>query len=579
MEDIYETWVRDMRIDGFRIDTMKHVNDEFWQKFSPHVLDYAKAQGIPNFFMFGEVADSTRPLTSHYTTHNDVQAVLDFPFQDAARTFAGKSLATNGLRDFFRDDDYYTDADSNVYQLRPSSGTTTTATSGCSYATTTRPGHRSPSCSRATSWRTSSCTSRAATRSSISATSRASRAPATTRPRARTCSRARTSSTTTWATTPARTTTSAPTRPDGRQLRLGHPLYKEIAGLAKLTKEHPALRDGAQQHRFAAPSRASTRSRGSAGRSSASTSSRSTTRRCRRPPRSRPTWRRAASTASTGPERARSRATPTATSRSACRRCRPWSTRPRRACRRAARRPRSPSSTRHMTRRAASHGGPRRPRRGFVLRGHVLRARRRRRLGDIGTDDNAPYRVFHDISDVEPGTAVRYKAVVLDNNGHPRESAERRARVAKPAVEPSGHPRPAGRRRSRRPRSPSAAATRHQSSARSATAPGPTWGPTTRRPPTPSTTPRRRAERDGDQLPRDPRLRVGDGDEPGAQAVHDGDRALPAERRRLRRLGPASVGGRDRPWVETGWDAPRRPTTRTPTARCGRSPSRTSPSR
>ena len=117
MEDIYETWVRDLRIDGFRIDTMKHVNDEFWQKFSPHVLDYAKAQGIPDFFMFGEVADSTRPLTSHYTTHNDVQAVLDFPFQEAARSFAAKSLATDGLRDFFRDDDYYTDADSNVYQL------------------------------------------------------------------------------------------------------------------------------------------------------------------------------------------------------------------------------------------------------------------------------------------------------------------------------------------------------------------------------------------------------------------------------------------------------------------------------
>ncbi len=117
MEEIYEKWIRDMRIDGFRIDTMKHVNDEFWQEFSPNVLDYAKGQGIDEFFMFGEVADSTRPLTSHYTTHNDVQAVLDFPFQEAARAFAARSQGTNGLRDFFRDDDYYTDADSNAYQL------------------------------------------------------------------------------------------------------------------------------------------------------------------------------------------------------------------------------------------------------------------------------------------------------------------------------------------------------------------------------------------------------------------------------------------------------------------------------
>jgi hypothetical protein len=53
---------------------------------------------------------------------------------------------------------------------------------------------------------------------------------------------------------------------------------------------------------------------------------------------------------------------------------------------------------------------------------------------DIGTDDNAPYRAFHDIWDVEPGTRVQYKAVVLDNAGHARESAVRTARVAKPAV-------------------------------------------------------------------------------------------------------------------------------------------------
>ena len=34
MDDIYKTWV-DFGIDGFRIDTVKHVNIEFWQKFSP----------------------------------------------------------------------------------------------------------------------------------------------------------------------------------------------------------------------------------------------------------------------------------------------------------------------------------------------------------------------------------------------------------------------------------------------------------------------------------------------------------------------------------------------------------------
>ena len=34
MIDIYKAWV-DLGIDGFRIDTVKHVNIEFWQKFAP----------------------------------------------------------------------------------------------------------------------------------------------------------------------------------------------------------------------------------------------------------------------------------------------------------------------------------------------------------------------------------------------------------------------------------------------------------------------------------------------------------------------------------------------------------------
>ena len=98
MIDIYKTWIREMGIDGFRIDTMKHVNDEFWQKFGPEVLNYARSQGKREFFMFGEVYDTTKPFTSQFTTRNRMQAVLDFPFQDAARNFASKGQPTNQLQ-------------------------------------------------------------------------------------------------------------------------------------------------------------------------------------------------------------------------------------------------------------------------------------------------------------------------------------------------------------------------------------------------------------------------------------------------------------------------------------------------
>jgi len=52
----------------------------------------------------------------------------------------------------------------------------------------------------------------------------------------------------------------------------------------------------------------------------------------------------------------------------------------------------------------------------------------------IGTDDNAPYRVFHDVADVEPGTQIQYKAIVLDNAGHDRASAVGTGTVAPPAI-------------------------------------------------------------------------------------------------------------------------------------------------
>lgn len=117
MVDIYRTWVRDADIDGFRIDTTRHVNTEFWQEFSPELTGYAASIGNDDFFMFGEVFDPDPVATSRYSTEGRLQATLDFPFQQAARGFASGSQPTDQLRELFAKDDYYTDADSNAYSL------------------------------------------------------------------------------------------------------------------------------------------------------------------------------------------------------------------------------------------------------------------------------------------------------------------------------------------------------------------------------------------------------------------------------------------------------------------------------
>ena len=245
MKEIYKQWITDFKIDGFRIDTMKHVNDEFWQDFAPDVLAHAKAQGKDEFLMFGEVFDTTKTYTSHFTTHDKVQAVIDFPFQAAAQRFAAASGPTSALRDFFVGDDWYTDADSNVYQLPTFLGNHDMGRIGFFLRQANagrRPTTRS---STATGSPTSSCTSRAATPSSTTATSRASSATAATRTRARTCSRAHVDDL-------QRRRPDRDRRDDGgRELRHRRTRStRPIGSLADVTKAHPALRNGPQQSRY-----------------------------------------------------------------------------------------------------------------------------------------------------------------------------------------------------------------------------------------------------------------------------------------------------------------------------------------
>jgi len=119
MIDIYQFWIEEFGVDGFRIDTTKHVNMEFWQKFGPDILAAAETAGIDHFFAFGEVFDQQfgPRFTSEFSTRGQLQSTIDFTFQLAARDFASQSGNTDTLRDFFAADDYYTDADSNAYAM------------------------------------------------------------------------------------------------------------------------------------------------------------------------------------------------------------------------------------------------------------------------------------------------------------------------------------------------------------------------------------------------------------------------------------------------------------------------------
>ncbi|GAB3618841.1 hypothetical protein GCM10027417_01010 [Glutamicibacter endophyticus] len=113
--DIYRSWV-DLGIDGFRIDTAKHVNFEFWEQWSAQIQQYAQSKGKEDFFMFGEVYDADPKKLSPYVRETDMASVLDFSFQSAATGYAGGNSAKT-LAALFAGDDYYTTAQTSADAL------------------------------------------------------------------------------------------------------------------------------------------------------------------------------------------------------------------------------------------------------------------------------------------------------------------------------------------------------------------------------------------------------------------------------------------------------------------------------
>ncbi len=63
----YNYWIQQAGFDGYRIDTVKHVEMGFWQYWCPQVHGFAATNGNPNFFMFGEVADGSDTRCGSYT--------------------------------------------------------------------------------------------------------------------------------------------------------------------------------------------------------------------------------------------------------------------------------------------------------------------------------------------------------------------------------------------------------------------------------------------------------------------------------------------------------------------------------
>lgn len=115
MIEIYGGWIDRFGIDGYRIDTARHVDAALWRQFVPAMLERAKARGIPNFHIFGEVAtgDYDPALLASWTRNAGLPGVLDFAFMRAVDDAVGgavgeaKDGGTVNLARLFDDDVLY----------------------------------------------------------------------------------------------------------------------------------------------------------------------------------------------------------------------------------------------------------------------------------------------------------------------------------------------------------------------------------------------------------------------------------------------------------------------------------------
>jgi glycosidase len=115
--DVYGKWIKDYGLSGFRVDTARHVDDNFFKNWSPQIDAAAKSVGINDFTIFGEVWDVNPINLMNYIRRNKIQTVLDFPFQRSAAEFASGYSDATTIENLFSYDDLYTTATTSAANM------------------------------------------------------------------------------------------------------------------------------------------------------------------------------------------------------------------------------------------------------------------------------------------------------------------------------------------------------------------------------------------------------------------------------------------------------------------------------
>lgn len=117
--EVYSKWINDFGVDGFRIDTAKHVDNQFFLKWWPKMLEQtnitmnSKGQKL---FAFGEFYDSGISTQANYMRKYGLPSALDFAFQNRALSYAAGS-GSSSLSDLFSSDNQFIAKQKSPYDL------------------------------------------------------------------------------------------------------------------------------------------------------------------------------------------------------------------------------------------------------------------------------------------------------------------------------------------------------------------------------------------------------------------------------------------------------------------------------
>ncbi|MBP7553076.1 MAG: hypothetical protein KA885_06590 [Spirochaetes bacterium] len=96
--DVYTNWIKWTGIDGFRVDTVKHVEENFWDVFCPAIRTNSFAiNSNKKFMQFGEVYETTHEAMKIFSDSERLDSLLNFEFYSKCSSVFKNGGATNIL--------------------------------------------------------------------------------------------------------------------------------------------------------------------------------------------------------------------------------------------------------------------------------------------------------------------------------------------------------------------------------------------------------------------------------------------------------------------------------------------------